>query len=141
MSKAQNECQQMLKEAVENTAKEPWMHFCYEEHEIELEELDTTLEYWEVEKDEIELHIDGKYAYYSGSVLGAEFIIDLHGNLKGCEILTACGGPTIWLDTRKQEIHGAWFGCEKEIAPYPINQCDAVNDYWEEYLRCLITDF
>ena len=45
----------------------------------------------------------------------------------GCEIVIACGGPTIWVESRSDDsatIHGSWGGVEVERRAWNV-------DVWE----------
>jgi hypothetical protein len=49
-------------------------------------------------------------------------------------IMLAGGGPTIWLDTWRQEIRGSW-GCDT-YTKY-IYDHEYILDYWEEQYQCI----
>ena len=56
---------------------------------------------------------DGEYpdAFdYLSDALEIEYVRDSQGNYRGAIVLVAFGGPNIWIDTRWQEVRGAWWG-------------------------------
>jgi hypothetical protein len=63
-----------------------------------------------------------------------KYIIGNDGSFHDVMIMLAGGGPTIWLDTWRQEVRGSW-GCDtytKYIYDY-----EYILDYWEEQYQCI----
>lgn len=46
--------------------------------------------------------------YVSDSALDITYRADSSGHYRGAEVTVAVGGPTIWIDTQRQLVHGAW---------------------------------
>ena len=57
------------------------------------------------------------------------YLVDREKRYMGAEILVAGGGPTIWVDTWRDQVKG-WWGGDKVIVPYADNL--GLNDYCEE---------
>ena len=57
------------------------------------------------------------------------YLVDREKRYLGAEILVAGGGPTIWVDTWRDQVKG-WWGGDKVIVPYADNL--GLNDYCEE---------
>jgi len=47
---------------------------------------------------------------YLCGALEIEYVRDSQGSYCGAIVLVAFGGPNIWIDTRWQEVRGAWWG-------------------------------
>ena len=69
---------------------------------------------------------------YIGDALEIDFICNRERECKGAEILVTFGGPTIWIDTRYNNVVGAW-GSDRITRSYTdnINLDEAVNELWE----------
>ena len=57
------------------------------------------------------------------------YLVDRDKRYLGAEILVAGGGPTIWVDTRDQEVKGYW-GSDRVTCPFADNI--GLDDYCEE---------
>jgi len=57
------------------------------------------------------------------------YLVDREKRYLGAEILVAGGGPTIWVDTWRDQVKG-WWGGDKVIVPYADNL--GLDDYCEE---------
>ena len=57
------------------------------------------------------------------------YLVDREKRYLGAEILVAGGGPTIWVDTWRDQVKG-WWGGDKVIVSYADNL--GLNDYCEE---------
>ena len=73
------------------------------------------------EPDDYERAQDG-YSYFANS-LEVEWVTDDRGLYKGANILVAFGGPTVWVNTRKQIVEGAWWN-ESYSAAYNYDAYD-----------------
>lgn len=66
---------------------------------------------------------------YLQDVYNIEYRIDQNGELRSVEIMIACGGPNIYIDTERRAVCLHWWG---DSAEYPINCADAVDDWAAE---------
>ena len=57
------------------------------------------------------------------------YLVDREKRYLGAEILVAGGGPTVWVDTWRDQVKG-WWGGDKVIVSYADNL--GLNDYCEE---------
>ena len=57
------------------------------------------------------------------------YLVDRDKRFLGAEIMCAGGGPTIWVDTWRDQVKG-WWGGDKVIVSYADNL--GLNDYCEE---------
>jgi len=57
------------------------------------------------------------------------YLVDREKRYLGAEIMVAGGGPTIWVDTWRDQVKG-WWGGDKVIVPYADNL--GLDDYCEE---------
>ena len=57
------------------------------------------------------------------------YLVDREKRFMGAEILVAGGGPTIWVDTFKEQITG-WWGADRVEWYFQDNM--GLNDYMEE---------
>lgn len=64
--------------------------------------------------------------------LDLEFTIDSHGRYRGSTALMAVGGPTIWIDTRTERVHGSW-GADQMSRGYDdtVDLGGALEDYYD----------
>lgn len=71
---------------------------------------------------------------YIAEALDVEFTLDSRKQLVGVTLYVALGGPTVWIDTRRQEVHchwgygDAWSGLDSDI-------CEAIAQYYEDYME------
>lgn len=68
---------------------------------------------------------------YFENALDIEYIIGGDGRYRGVRIMVACGGPNIWVDTRRGEVYGAW-GTDTYSAWVPNEICGEIDDAFEE---------
>ena len=73
---------------------------------------------------------------YLDDVLATEYTISSEGEYLGARILVAFGGPTIWVDTRRQTVEGAWWG-DHHIESYHTDAMD-IDDACREVFSCTI---
>ena len=57
------------------------------------------------------------------------YLVDREKRYMGAEILVAGGGPTIWVDTWRDQVKG-WWGGDKVLEPFIDNI--GLDDYCEE---------
>lgn len=69
-----------------------------------------------------------------GDVLDIEYRVGSYREYRSARIMTACGGPNVWIDTARQEIQVAWYS-PIETAELPEEFCDrldeALAELWE----------
>lgn len=71
------------------------------------------------------------YDYFNkNDIYNIEYRVDAQNDLRSVEIMIACGGPNIYIDTAKNAILLYWWGTSAE---YPIDSDTA--DALEEYAR------
>ena len=61
------------------------------------------------------------------------YLLDSSKRFLGAEILVAGGGPTIWVDTFREQVTG-WWGTDRVQWYYQDNM--GLNDYMEEMYGC-----
>lgn len=73
------------------------------------------------------------YDYLSGA-LDVEYTLDSRKQLIGVTVYVGLGGPSVWIDTRRNEVRchwgwgDAWAGLDADI-------CDAITSYYEEIME------
>lgn len=70
---------------------------------------------------------------YLQDALDIEYIVTSKGEYLGARVLVAFGGPTIWIDTRRSIVEGAWWG---DSAMASFNDSLGLNDALEELWNC-----
>lgn len=65
-----------------------------------------------------------------------EYRIGSDREYRSAKIMVACGGPNIYIDTARRLVTLHWW---TDYAEYPISStaCDALDEYMEEYWRCM----
>lgn len=83
---------------------------------------------------ENEMEMLSMYNYFE-DVLDIEYRINSDKQLRSVQIMVACGGPNIYIDTASKQVELYWWG---DRASYPINYdvCDEIYDYFEELYQC-----
>ena len=71
------------------------------------------------------------YDYFS-DVLDIEYTISSRGEYLGASIWVAIGGPSIWIDTRENEIKGRW-GSDAINIWLPSEIANEIDNVFEEY--------
>lgn len=73
---------------------------------------------------------------YLDDVLNVEFRVDSSKELRSVQIMVACGGPNIYLDTASRDVELYWW---TESARWPLSTAavEALDDWAEEYWGCL----
>lgn len=73
---------------------------------------------------------------YLNDVYNVEFRVDSHKEVRSVQIMIACGGPNIYLDTASGDVELYWWG---DRARYPMSYeaRDALNDWADEYWSCI----
>ena len=88
-------------------------------------------------------HVDDVDAYemqtiwdYLSDVYNVEFRVDSSKELRSVQIMVACGGPNIYLDTASRDVELYWW-TEKARWPLSWDAVQALDDWAEEYWGCL----
>ena len=73
---------------------------------------------------------------FLNDVYDVEFRVDSNKDLRSVQIMVACGGPNIYLDTASKNVELYWWS---ESAWYPMSHeaVEALNDWAEEYWGCI----
>ena len=73
---------------------------------------------------------------YFSDCYDVEFRIGTDKEIRSVQIMVACGGPNIYIDTASKNVELYWW---TDRAHYPLDSLsvDAVNDWAEEYYNCL----
>ena len=71
------------------------------------------------------------YDYFQ-DVLDCEYTISSRGDFLGVKVYVALGGPNVWIDTRREEIGGAW-GTDREEVWLPSEIAKEIDDIFSEY--------
>lgn len=75
------------------------------------------------------------YDYFS-DVLDVEYTVSSRGDYLGASLWVTLGGPNIWIDTRRQNIMGAW-GSDRAEFWLPSEVCSAIDEIFEESYNLL----
>ena len=91
------------------------------------QECDTTFE-------EHELEALSLYDYFE-DCYDIEYRVGSDRQLRSVQVMVACGGPNIYIDTASRAVELYWWG---NNASYPIDSdvCDEIDYYFEELLNC-----
>ena len=73
---------------------------------------------------------------YLENCLDIEFTISSRGEYIGARILVAFGGPSIWINTRHNQVEGYWWWSLNYTAKYFEDKLD-LDTYLEGYFECL----
>ena len=72
---------------------------------------------------------------YLEDILDVEYRISGRGEYRSVQIMVACGGPNIYIDTASKQVELYWW---TDRANYPISYdaADALDEWAEEYYNC-----
>jgi predicted RNA-binding Zn-ribbon protein involved in translation (DUF1610 family) len=72
---------------------------------------------------------------YFDDVYDIEYRIGSDKQLRSVQVMVACGGPNIYIDTASKAVELYWWG---EHASYPISPdvCEEIDNYFEEIYNC-----
>ena len=73
---------------------------------------------------------------YLNDVYDVEFRVDSSKELRSVQIMVACGGPNIYLDTASRDVELYWW-TESARRPLSYEAVQALDDWAEEYWGCL----
>lgn len=70
--------------------------------------------------------------YYLADALDIEYVVNGKREYLGARVLVACGGPNIWVDTKRGVVEGYWWG-DKASASFEdnIGLDEALETLWE----------
>ena len=75
------------------------------------------------------------YDYFSDA-LDVEYTISSKGDFLGASIWVTIGGPSIWIDTRENEIKGRW-GSDAVNIWLPSEISNEIDNIFEEQYNCI----
>lgn len=104
------------------------------EHENENGELCYTCPNCGGEVEESELEAVSIYDYFD-DVFDIEYRIGSDREYRSVSVMVACGGPNIYIDTRRKAVLLYWW---TDFAEYPLSSsaCDSIDCYFEELFNC-----
>ena len=70
-------------------------------------------------------------------ILDIEYTIGSDGEYRGVRLMVACGGPNIYINTRRGEVEGYWW-TDSATAWIPSKVCEAIDEVWSEYYSMMI---
>lgn len=85
--------------------------------------------------EESELETVSIYDYFEGDIYDIEYRIGSDREYRSVSIMVACGGPNIYIDTKRKAVLLYWW---TDFAEYPLTSstCEAIDAYFEELFRC-----
>ena len=75
------------------------------------------------------------YDYITENVLDVEYTLDSNKELIGVTLYVTLGGPTCWIDTRRQEVVCHW-GSDSDSVCICSDVCDYINDFYRDMFDC-----
>jgi hypothetical protein len=109
----------------------------YEETEHENEDGETcyTCPNCGGEIEEHELEAVSIYDYFNDDIYDIEYRIGSDREYRSVSVMVACGGPNIYIDTKRRAVLLYWWS---DFAEYPLlsSTCEAVDDFFEELFNC-----
>ena len=87
------------------------------------------------EIEESQLEAVSIYDYFDRDIYDIEYRIGSDRQYRSVCIMVACGGPNIYIDTRRKAVLLYWWN---ESAEYPLlsDTCNAIDEYFEELFNC-----
>lgn len=73
---------------------------------------------------------------YFNDCLDIEYTISSYGDYLGATIWVTVGGPSIWIDTRENEIKGRW-GSDAVNIWLPSEISNEIDNFFEELYNCM----
>ena len=73
--------------------------------------------------------------FLDDDIYNIEFRVDSRKELRSVQIMVACGGPNIYLDTASKDVELYWWN-ERARWPLAYDTVDALNDWAEDYWGC-----
>ena len=82
----------------------------------------------EIENDKVYSIFDIYEIFNINYVINSNFLKDkCRDNFMGCELMVACGGPNVWIDTNDMKVKLYWGGYEDSI-PFNIAAACRIDD-------------
>ncbi len=105
------------------------------EHENESGETCYTCPNCSEEIEESELEAVSIYDFFNDDIFDIEYRIGSDRQYRSVEVMIACGGPNIYIDTQKKSVLLRWW---TESADYPISYeaCEAIDAFFEDLFYC-----
>lgn len=72
---------------------------------------------------------------WAAEQLDHEYLIASDKSYRSVKVYVTLGGPTVWIDTDRREICGAW-GSERAALWLPCEICDQIDDVYSEFYGC-----
>lgn len=75
------------------------------------------------------------YDYFDGDIYDIEYRIGSDRQYRSVSLMVACGGPNIYIDTKRKAVLLYWW---TDFAEYPLTSstCEAIDSYFEELFNC-----
>lgn len=77
------------------------------------------------------------FSHSDGDVFDIEYSVDGDGDYRGVRLMVACGGPNIYINTRRGEVEGYWWTDSASVW-LPSEVCESIDDVWSEYYSMMI---
>ena len=65
-------------------------------------------------------------------VYDIEYMIGGDGDYRGVRLMVACGGPNVYINTKRREVEGYW-SLDSATAWLPSEICEEIDEVWSEY--------
>lgn len=87
------------------------------------------------EFDESDLEAVSIYDYFTDDIYDIEYRIGSDRQYRSVSLMVACGGPNIYIDTKRKAVLLYWW---TDYAEYPLTSstCEAIDQYFEELFNC-----
>lgn len=106
------------------------------ERELDEDELDELAELREKLEKADQIGASDLYGYFSDA-LDVEYIVGSDGELRGVIVWVGLGGPSICVDTYRQEVRLTWGG-DKATWSLWSDVTGAIDEIFEENFRCMM---
>ncbi len=73
--------------------------------------------------------------FFEGGIYNIEYRINAEKEYRSVQIMIACGGPNIYIDTAARAVQLYWWTDRAEYSIDP-STCDIIDDYFEELYNC-----
>lgn len=85
--------------------------------------------------EENELEAVSIYDFFDSDIYDIEYRIGSDRQYRSVSIMVACGGPNIYIDTKRKAVLLYWWS---DFAEYPLTSstCEAIDSYFEELFNC-----
>lgn len=105
------------------------------QHSTEESEIVYTCPNCSEEIEESDLEAVSIYDYFDGDIFDIEYRIGSDRQYRSVSIMVACGGPNIYIDTKRKAVLLYWW---TDYAEYPISTeaAEEIDRYFEELFNC-----